>query len=298
MSVEIGDALRARVKSLEAMPAMPAIVAPLLSTLELPPDKIDIDKVSELISHDKSVAAQCLRMVNSPLFGRHRNVESIRAAVIALGARKLRDVIWSCYMVKLSPKMNWPIDPVSFWEHSFACALVSQRLAEKISAPDPDKAYLCGLLHDIGEIVNVALIPDEFRAALEKACARNLALYDTETETIGFSHCETGSLLADYWALPESVKFVIAHHHHPERAPSHESLVALVNLADLLCRLRGMGYGYTEMREVYFREEPAWTILLKHAPHLERLDIFRLTMELEEESDKIRELVSAAFSGS
>jgi putative nucleotidyltransferase with HDIG domain len=291
----IDEALRLRVRNLETMPAMPAILSPLLRSLDLPPDEIEIEKVTGLISQDKSIAAQCLRIANSPLFGRYRNVESIRAAVISLGARRLRDILWSCFLVKLSPRADWPIDPSSFWTHSFACALMSQRLAKKVSAPDPDKAYLCGLLHDIGEVVNATLLPDEFRAAAESATARNISLYETERATMGFSHCETGELLADYWSLPEAVKLVIAHHHDPQRAPASLPLVALVNLADLLCRLRGMGYGYTEMREVHFREEPAWSILLRYAPPIERLDLFEFTMELEDESEEIRRLVSQVF---
>lgn len=296
MNVAVDDALRARVKNLEAMPAMPAIMGPLLHTLELPAEQIEVDKVAELISCDNSIAAQCLRMANSPLFGRYKAVESIRAAVIALGARRLRDVLWSCYLVKMSPKGGWPIKPAVFWEHSFACALVSRQLAKKIAAPDPDKAYLSGLLHDIGEVVNATLLPDEFRQATEKALSENISMYDAEQQVIGFTHCEAGNLLADYWSLPEDVRTVILHHHDPEKAPPTATLVAIVNLADLLCRMRGMGYGYTEMREVNLQEEPAWAILQKNVPHMEQLDVFRLTMELDQESDEVRRLVSAAFA--
>lgn len=296
MSALMDDALRSRVRNLEAMPAMPATMAPLLRTLELPADQIEVDKVSELISCDKSIAAQCLRLANSPLFGRYKAVESVRAAVIALGARRLRDVLWSCYLVKMSPKGKWPIEPVVFWEHSFACALVSRQLAKKIAAPDPDKAYLCGLLHDIGEVVNATVLPDEFRKATEKAVAENISLYEAERQVIGFTHCEAGNLLADYWSLPEDVRTVILHHHSPENAPSAAPLVAIVTLSDLLCRMRDMGYGYTEMREVHLQEEPAWEILRKNLSNLEQLDVFRLTMELEQESDEIRRLVSAAYA--
>lgn len=296
MSALMDDALRSRVRNLEAMPAMPATMGPLLRTLELPAEQIEVDKVSELISCDKSIAAQCLRLANSPLFGRYKAVESVRAAVIALGARRLRDVLWSCYLVKMSPKGNWPIAPVVFWEHSFACALVSRQLAKKIGAPDPDKAYLCGLLHDIGEVVNATVLPDEFRKATEKAVAENISLYEAERQVIGFTHCEAGNLLADYWSLPEDVRTVILHHHSPQNAPSAARLVAIVTLSDLLCRMRDMGYGYTEMREVHLQEEPAWEILRKNLSNVEQVDVFRLTMELEQESDEIRRLVSAAYA--
>ena len=296
METALSDAIRARIKNLEAMPAMPSILGPLLRSLELPPEQIEVDRVAEMISCDKSIAAQCLRMANSALFYRQKPIESVRGAVIALGARRLRDVLWSCYLVRMVPKANWPIDPNSFWEHSFACALVSQQLAKKISAPDPDKAYLCGLLHDIGEVLNATLLPEDFRTAASLASAKGISLFEAEKVTMGFTHCETGRILADYWALPDEASQVIQFHHTPELGESHSALVALVNLSDLLCRMRDMGYGYLELREIEFQKEPAWSILLQHAPHLGRFDVFRFSLEMDQEADEIRKLVTAVFS--
>lgn len=72
-------------------------------------------------------------------------------------------------------------------------------------------------------------------------------LFDAEKQVLGFTHCNTGKMLADYWSLPGNVNVVIEFHHEPEHAPPPASLPALVNLADSLCGLRGMGYGYDEM---------------------------------------------------
>ena len=43
---------------------------------------------------------------------------------------------------------------------------------DKERYPDPEKAYLAGLLHDIGVLVNCMVAPEEFRTAMEKATAR------------------------------------------------------------------------------------------------------------------------------
>jgi HD-like signal output (HDOD) protein len=295
MTTATDGTLRARVKNLEAMPAMPAILAPLLRCLELPPDQIELEKVTELISTDKSIAAQCLRMANSSLFSRHSAIETVRGAVIALGARRLRDVLWSSFLIRLAPKGQWPLNPTAFWEHSFGCALLSQQLAKKVSFPEPEKVYLCGLLHDLGELVNATLLPDEFRAAAEAAVSRNLSLFEAEKEIFGFTHCDTGKLLAEYWSLPPDVQTVIEFHHTPEQAFAATGLVALVSLSDLLCRLRGMGYGYEEMREVDFRETPAWSVLKSAAPQLARFDIARFTLELDADAEEVRELVATTF---
>lgn len=299
MNVAIDEAVRARVKNLEAMPAMPAILAPLMRCLELPPDQIEVEKVTELISCDKSIAAQCLRMANSALFSRRSSIETIRGAVIALGSRRLRDILWTSFLMKVSPQQgHWPINPMTFWEHSFGCALVSQQLAKKIALPEIEKVYLCGLLHDIGELVNATLLPEEFRNAVELARQRIIPLFEAEKELFGFTHCDTGKLLGDFWNLSPDIQNVIQFHHTPDLAPAPSAVVALVHLSDLLCRLRGMGYGYDELQEVDFRESPAWSLLHKAVPQLEHFDVARFTMELDAEAEEIHALVVSAFQHS
>ncbi len=297
MNMILDEALRARVRNVESMPAMPAILGPLLRCLDLPPDQIELEKVAELIGCDKSIAAQCLRIANSGLYYRRKPTETIRGAVITLGSRRLRDVLWCSFLTQLCPEGQWPIDPITFWEHSFGCALVSQQLAKKLALPQLEQVYLCGLLHDIGELVNATLLPEEFRTAAAMALARGVSLFDAEKEVLGFTHCDTGKLLGEYWGLSADVQNVIQFHHTPELAQGATALVALVHLCDLLCRLRGMGYGYEELSEVEFHESPAWTLLEREVPRLDRLDVVRFTLELDADADDIRALVANAFQG-
>ncbi len=295
MTASVDETLRARVKNLDAMPAMPAILGPLLQCLELPAEQVEIEKLTELISRDKSIAAQCLRMANSALFSRRTAIETIRGAVVSLGVRRLHDILWTSFLLRMAPKSNWPLSSTAFWEHSFGCALVSQQFAKKISLPDPEKVYLCGLLHDIGELVNSTLLPEEFRNTAEFAVRQNISLYDAEKQVLGFTHCDSGKLLAEHWALPPDIQSVIEFHHTPEAATSAVALVAIVNLSDLLCRLRGMGYGYDEMCQVDFHEAPAWVLLQKSVPQIDELDIARFTFELDAGAEEIRQLVAVAF---
>jgi two-component system, OmpR family, copper resistance phosphate regulon response regulator CusR len=102
-------------------------------------------------------------------------------------------------------------------------------------------------------------------------------------------------IIEHVWNLSYDTQNVIQFHHTPELAQAPAALVALVHLCDLLCRLRGMGYGYEELREVDFHESPAWSLLEKAVPHLDRLDVVRCTLELDAEADEIRALVANAF---
>lgn len=287
---------RALVHGLDALPVMPAVLGPLLRHLELPPDQIEIEKVTEFVAKDNSIAAQCLRAANSALFSRSRSVESLRGAIIALGSTRLRGLIWASFLHRLTAKDRGPIDAAAFWKHSFGCALWSQRMSGMLGLPDADKAYLCGLLHDVGEIVNSAILSKEFEAVLEEACRTHEPLVEVELRLMGFTHSESGRTLADRWGFPSEVTQAIEFHHCPERCNGNAPLVAIVSISDVLCRTHGLGYGYDERPGVEFLDAPGWNVLKQSMPQaLDQLDMAHFADEVSTEIPEVEMLVSSVF---
>jgi putative nucleotidyltransferase with HDIG domain len=295
MSEHPNETLRRRLEGLEEMPTIPVILAPLLKYLEKPLDQLDVQQVVDLISQDKSLAAQCLHMANSPIFGRWQAVDSVRSAVVALGLQRMRDIAVSCSVLRLTPKYNNGMDPVVFWEHSLGCALVSRQFARKIGFADPGKAYLAGLLHDIGIVAHLWILPHEFAAAIEMSKGRHIPLHEAEMETLGTDHGRTGRRVAEKWHLAPDLVESISHHHQPASAAVNRDLVALVGLSDLLCRMSGLGYGYVEECQVSFVEEPGFALLLEECPTLKGFDWARFTFELEVYMEEVQRLVTALY---
>jgi HD-like signal output (HDOD) protein len=284
-----------RLEGLRQIPTIPAVLAPLLRYLQQPLEQLDVQKVTDLISKDKSLTAQCLQMASSPLFGRGQPVQSLRGAVVSLGFHHVGDIAVSCGVLNLLPGNMSSIDPLVFWEHSLGCALVCRHLARIINFSDPGKAYLAGLLHDLGIIVNLWVLPREFRAAWDLGKAEGIPLHEAEQRTMGFAHFESGRLLAEQWDLAPDLVEVISHHHFPERATASSGLVALVQLADLLCRMSGLNYGYLEQRQVSLLEESGFLLLEKQSGVVKNLDWARLTFELDSYMDEVHSLVRAIY---
>ena len=175
------------------------------------------------------------------------------------------------------------------------CAMVCRKFSEKLAASDGEKAYMAGLLHDIGFMVNCLVFPKEFAPAMERAYREEIPLNEAEQATMGFTHCDTGQALAEKWKLADDIVEVIAHHHAIEQSQKGQPLVALVHLSDLLCRMRGLGYGYYERHKFDLVSDPAWAILLKDHRDLEGVDLVRFTFELDEAVEEIHALVSTVF---
>jgi HD-like signal output (HDOD) protein len=295
MTTQSKELLLRRLNQIEKMPSIPVIVAPLLRYFEQPLDQLDLNKVVDLLLQDKSLTAQCLHMANSPLFGHWKKIDSLRDAVVALGFQRLREIVVSCSILKLVPVGQTQINPVVFWEHSLGCALLCRHFAHKIHLPRPEKAYLGGLLHDIGIVVNLTTLPKEFGAAIALAQAQHIPLHAAEMEVLGMTHCDSGKILAERWGLTPDLVQVVGCHHHPEAVSAHAALVALVGLSDLLCRMADIGHGYTEMQQVNFMEQPGVAILQRECPSLKDFDWARLTFELEGYLDEVRRLVRQLY---
>jgi len=296
MNTPTGNAsLLARMEDLRRIPTIPAVLAPLLRYLQRPAEQMDVHAVTDMISQDKSLTAQCLQMANSPLFGKWQKVDSLKGAIVGLGLQRVSDIVTCCGVLNLAPKDTAGIDPVAFWEHSLGCALLCRHLARKISYPDPGKAYLAGLLHDIGIIVNLWVLPNEFRKAFERAREQGSPLCEAEVAILGFTHCVSGDLLARKWQLSDDLCDVVSLHHSNYESSAHAALVALVAISDLLCRMSGLGYGFVEQREVNVLEEPGFASLSRQCPVLKNFDWARLTFELDSYMDEVHALVHAIY---
>ena len=286
-----------RVSEIGSLPAMPSILQSLGESLSANPSDANVDRIVELIAYDKSLAAQCLRVANSAMFRRRNDVETVKGAVVALGLWKIRDIVYSCTLPTLLSSPKEGMAPTTFWRHALGTAMVTQHLAQKLAITSLEKFYLAGLLHDIGIVVNAMLFKNEFHMVLSKAAGTETPLCEVEQEMLGFTHCDSGRVLADTWKLPEEIAHTIEFHHVPTEEGAGIELACTVHLADLLCRLRGLGYGYYEARAFDLASEPAWQLLAASHPAALELDLARFTFELDEHAVHVEAMVDSIFGG-
>ncbi len=173
MTASLASTIRQRVERIETTPSIPTVFLPLLQLLNSPPERVRLEEVVKLVSYDNTIAAQCLRVASSPLFGLAKPPESIKGAVVSLGLRRVETILLTCCMGQAFPAKKWVIDPTVFWRHSLGCAMVCRKFSEKIGSRDGDLAYMAGLLHDLGFMVNSLIFSAEFTKAVERMPPEN-----------------------------------------------------------------------------------------------------------------------------
>jgi putative nucleotidyltransferase with HDIG domain len=127
-----------------------------------------------------------------------------------------------------------------FWEHSLYTGVVARILARYLRAPNTERCFVMGLLHDIGALVLYRQCPEQSRQALEMTGTRSMPLHIAEREVFGFDHGDVGAELMRAWNLPESFVETTLHHHQPSAAQSYRLETATVHLADVVT---GMAHG-------------------------------------------------------
>lgn len=122
----------------------------------------------------------------------------------------------------------------------------------------------------------------EFRCTRPGRARRDSALV-----TVGVCSLKVGNC----WQLAPELIEVMSHHHVPERSVEHAGFVALLQLADLLCRMGGLNYGYVEQRQMDLAAESGFALLAEQSTTLREFDWAGLTFELDSCMEEVDSLV-------
>jgi len=196
----------------------------------------ETSEIVSTIETDQVLAAQILRLCNSPLFGIKRTIESIDEAVVILGGSHMLQMVATAAIDSLLVERQggYAMLKGGLYKHALGVAHAAKLIAGENGLVNPGVAYTAGLLHDIGKVVL-----DQYFSCFKPLFYQvqdqsGSDLIDLEQHLLGTNHQEVGLLLAKDWSLPESITQAIAYHHHPEQADSYLDLAHLVYLADLL----------------------------------------------------------------
>ncbi len=218
-----------------ALPVLPAVVGDLLAAFG--DDQLDLQRLTQLIRYDAVLSARMLTVTNSVAYARQApRTASLEQSLTILGLDTARAIVTTTALCQ-SPSFPYPI-PTSelnrFWRHSLACAQMARRLAEMTGYPDPDEAYLGGLLHDLGQLIIGVRHAGVFREVRVLAPLQH-EIPNLERRLFGADHCELGAALVDAWKLNSFLADAIRFHHlSAEELRGTHPLLRLLHVANTL----------------------------------------------------------------
>jgi putative nucleotidyltransferase with HDIG domain len=123
-----------------------------------------------------------------------------------------------------------------------ATARVANCLADKMELRNGEEIAVAGLLHDLGKVIIAQRFPNENREIRQKVESDGGLQVDAERAVLGVTHGEIGLWLLRKWGLPDKLLYPIAYHHAFHHSRDFADRTAIVHVADILCRARGIGY--------------------------------------------------------
>ncbi len=251
---------QALINSMPLLPALPESYSQVQNCIM--EDDVDIEKMADIIGHDVAMSSALLHWANSALFGQRFRVDTIKKAIVVLGTDVVANLILSEAVIRSmanTPVLADSFNLKTFKSHSIATAIIARMLIKSLYSSDcdmQDRAFIAGLLHDMGKLVAASNLGRQYSAASRLADHQHCTLHDAEMRILGTTHAELGSFLAEWWALPHFIVSAIASHHQPQASPIDPDVINAVYLANQLSYLFGFGCN-GETRELE-AEQQVW----------------------------------------
>ncbi len=236
--------IKAVTREISHIATLPEVTLKIIRLVE-DPDSTAQD-LNNVISNDPALGARILKVVNSAFYGLPGQIGSTNRAIVLLGLNAVKNIAVAASLTKLfrGGQICSAFNARELWQHSIAVGTCTRMLSAKAGLGLPDEAFLAGLIHNIGIMVELQARRAQFVEVIERIQQNpNLKLRNVETEVIGANHEQFGAELCKLWKFPVSFSHVTGFHHRPlELAPQNRRLTCLVHIADIVASNLKIGF--------------------------------------------------------
>jgi HD-like signal output (HDOD) protein len=228
------------------LPAIPEIVLKLNAKL-IDPDCAMRD-IGDLVYTDPTLAARVVKVANSSYYARgEAKITDIQTAVVRLGLLQLRNIIYAFSILKQFAFAK-AVDSRRFWKHCFVTAQIAKSISKalKLSEEEQERAYIAGLMHDIGILVMLYILPTQYERLLSIIKQRGLStagshLTKVEENTFGAHHPSIGgAYVYRWWPVDDSISKAIVQHH----GDLDDKTIPLLSRIIILANRQSLSMGY------------------------------------------------------
>jgi HD-like signal output (HDOD) protein len=184
-------------------PLLPGVAQEVIRLAQRP--DVSFREVTSVLERDQVLAAKVLSISQSAMYRGRNPALTLQQATIRLGLSTLRNIVVeaSLYLkVFNAPGYESAMARLSW--HSIATAYIMRTIARRTGI-DPDYAFLCGLLHDIGIAACLLALSDD---------ARGKALpFEELGPVLDEVHQEASGMVTRLWSIPPEIQQLTATHH-------------------------------------------------------------------------------------
>jgi len=211
---------------------LPEITVKIIELVE-DPDATAQD-LHKVIEFDPALCSRVLKVVNSSFYGLPGQIGSINRAIVLLGLNAVKNIAISASLAKLfrGGNISNAFSAKDLWTHSTASAATSKLIADELGMSCSDEAFLAGLMHDIGVIVELQYDRSSLADVINEIAGPDGVpvgdMLEAERKNFGATHQEFGRALCNKWKFPQIFSLVSGAHHNPLEVPEDSRALPLV----------------------------------------------------------------------
>ncbi|RJQ55442.1 MAG: HDOD domain-containing protein [Nitrospiraceae bacterium] len=223
---------------------LPFVARKVLETLK--DESCTIDDLSNIIEKDQAIAARVLKISNSAMYGLRHEVTSLHQAILVLGFKTIRSLVLSVSTRGLYKSFG--MKEKILWDHSVGAAIAAKMISAGFGSEVGEVSFIGGLMHDFGKVVMNNETPDVFGEVIMKIYNEDIESIAAEEEIYGFNHTEIGARVIEKWGFAPLLVSILENHHlnnlklQDIKDEAVAKSIAIVNLADNVCKVLGIGY--------------------------------------------------------
>jgi HD-like signal output (HDOD) protein len=208
--------------------SFPIMDARLLRIIGEPEAGSQYEQLGALLHADPALAARVLKVANSAFFGGSRTIDSIKRALEILGTAAVTGIAMAASLDGTVSQLGTA--HLRFFnqlrQHSLITAVAARQLALRrpTEAWTPDAAFVLGLVHDLGWLVQLQLKSDSQVPTVGAPTALDGLVRPPPPEA---GHALLGAALFSHWGLPAAFASTVLNHHLAVRhgsLPGHQLL--------------------------------------------------------------------------
>jgi HD-like signal output (HDOD) protein len=224
---------------------LPLTVSEVLTQVIQECDNADasVASLARIMAGDQALAAMVLKLANSAYYGYARKIESLPDAVVLLGFASVKNLAITASITRLlaSDRDDFGQFRRAIFDHSL-CTAIGARVLGRARRISGEKAFVAGLLHDLGLIVLVCYRKDVFAQIVDGMQRQQASVHQIEEDILGFTHAELGALVAAEWKFPPGLCEALRYHHDPSQAVIDPGLALAVHSGDWLAKRLDIGF--------------------------------------------------------
>lgn len=228
------------------IPPLPA-VAIKVTTFDSSNPTGGSEELEKIISPDKSITTDIMKIANSAFYGRSGKVHSLKDAITLLGTKTVKNLVLLQSNKQFSKNLKGEIYQKNLQELPILSALVAYDLTTPIGMKSfKDDVFLASLLRKIGMTIMALSFSDKYSDVVKTAVSEARDIHTIEKEAFNIDHVDVGVKVFKLWNMPKGLQDVVAHQNFTQEEISKVShLDRITRLAGLLA-YQMLGY---ELRE-------------------------------------------------